>query len=158
LYVNFTCVRTNHLTSITILLTMNQSGEADLLIQIQAWSLGNTTEDAEEDVYLGTEDVEQWQSEDSRWSLNTILIISLGPLGVVLLVSYIIHWYQVSQKILNNKKLREMGELERQHPKASAMLSIRALERETGGTFKAMAVDRHDEYGIKMVKELRLSR
>ena len=123
-----------------------------------AWSLVNTTEDAEENVNLGSEDVEQWQPEDTRWSLNTILIISLGPLGVVLLVSYIVHWYQVSQKILNNKKLREMGEVERQHPKASAMLSIRALERETGGTFMNMAVDRHDEYGIKMVKDMRLAR
>ena len=123
-----------------------------------AWNLGKTTEDVEEDVYLGTEDVEQWQLEDSRWSLNTILIISLGPLGVVLLVSYIVHWYQVSQKILNSKKLREMGEVERQHPKASAMLSIRALERETGGTFKAMGRDRNDEYGIKMVKDMRLAR
>eukprot|EP00090_Calanus_glacialis_P027335 TRINITY_DN43054_c0_g1_i1.p1 TRINITY_DN43054_c0_g1~~TRINITY_DN43054_c0_g1_i1.p1 ORF type:complete len:138 (+),score=44.38 TRINITY_DN43054_c0_g1_i1:238-651(+) len=137
---------------------MNQTGEADLLIQIQAWSLGNTTEDVEEDVYLGTEVAKQLQSEDTQWSLNTILIISLGPLGVVLLVSYIVHWYQVSQKILNNKKLREMGEVERQHPKASAMLSIRALERETGGTFMNMAVDRHDEYGIKMVKDMRLAR
>ena len=136
---------------------MNQSGEADPLIQSKdfAWNLANTTGDVEEDVYLGTEDVEQWQLEETRWSLNTILIISLGPLGVVLLVSYIIHWYQVSQKILNNKKLREV---ERQHPKASAMLSIRALERETGGTFKAMAMDRHDEYGIKMVKDMRLAR
>ena len=136
---------------------MNWSGDADPLIQSKdfAWSLVNTTEDAEENVYLGSEDVEQWQPEDTRWSLNTILIISLGPLGVVLLVSYIVHWYQVSQKILNNKKLREV---ERQHPKASAMLSIRALERETGGTFKAMAMDRHDEYGIKMVKDMRLAR
>ena len=136
---------------------MNWSGDADPLIQSKdfAWSLVNTTEDAEENVYLGSEDVEQWQPEDTRWSLNTILIISLGPLGVVLLVSYIVHWYQVSQKILNNNKLREM---ERQHPKASAMLSIRALERETGGTFMNMAVDRHDEYGIKMVKDMRLAR
>ena len=73
---------------------MNQSGEADPLIQSKdfAWNLANTTGDVEEDVYLGTEDVEQWQLEETRWSLNTILIISLGPLGVVLLVSYIVHW------------------------------------------------------------------
>ena len=72
---------------------MNWSGDADPLIQSEdfTWNLGKTTEDVEEDVYLGTEDVEQWQLEDSRWSLNTILIISLGPLGVVLLVSYIVH-------------------------------------------------------------------
>ena len=46
-----------------------------------------------------------------------------------------------------------------QHPKASAMLSIRALERMTGETFiMDRAVDKHDEYGIKMTKDFRLAR
>ena len=76
-------------------------------------------------------------------------------------MSYIVHWYQVAQKVLANRRIREMKEEEvMQHPKASAMLSIRALERETGtgGTFMDMAVDKHDEYGIQMTKDFRLAR
>merc|ERR1712083_165134 len=140
---------------------MNYSeGGGDIIIKEDHsdWSVVNTTGD-EDVVYLGSETVVQAEPEDPRWSLNTILIISLGPLGVVLLVSYIVHWYQVAQKVLANRRIREMKEEEvMQHPKASAMLSIRALERETGGTFMDMAVDKHDEYGIQLTKDFRLAR
>ena len=137
---------------------MNYSEGEDIMIKEDSWSLLNTTDDDEGVIYLGSEGAKQAQPEDTRWSLNTILIISLGPLGVVLLVSYIVHWYQVAQKVVANKKMREQEEEVMQHPKASAMLSIRALERETGGTFLDMAVDKHDEYGIQMTKDMRLTR
>jgi len=137
---------------------MNYSEGEDFMIKEDSWSLLNTTDDDEGVIYLGSEAAKQAQQEDTRWSLNTILIISLGPLGVVLLVSYIVHWYQVAQKVVANKKMREQEEEVMQHPKASAMLSIRALERETGGTFLDMAVDKHDEYGIQMTKDMRLAR
>jgi len=137
---------------------MNYSEGEDIMIKEDSWSLLNTTDDDEGVIYLGSEAAKQAQQEDTRWSLNTILIISLGPLGVVLLVSYIVHWYQVAQKVVANKKMREQEEEVMQHPKASAMLSIRALERETGGTFLDMAVDKHDEYGIQMTKDMRLAR
>ena len=137
---------------------MNYSEGEDIMIKEDSWSLLNTTDDDEGVIYLGSEAAKQAQQEDTRWSLNTILIISLGPLGVVLLVSYIVHWYQVAQKVVTNKKMREQEEEVMQHPKASAMLSIRALERETGGTFLDMAVDKHDEYGIQMTKDMRLTR
>jgi len=137
---------------------MNYSEGEDIMIKEDSWSLLNTTDDDEGVIYLGSEAAKQAQPEDTRWSLNTILIISLGPLGVVLLVSYIVHWYQVAQKVVTNKKMREQEEEVMQHPKASAMLSIRALERETGGTFLDMAVDKHDEYGIQMTKDMRLAR
>ena len=108
------------------------------------WSVVNTTGD-EDVVYLGSETVVLEEPEDPRWSLNTILIISLGPLGVVLLVSYIVHWYQVAQKVLANKRIREMKEEEViQRPKV--MLSIRALERESVGTFMDIAEDKNNEY------------
>ena len=137
---------------------MNYSEGEDIMIKEDSWSLLNTTDDDEGVIYLGSEGGKQAQTGDTRWSLNTILIISLGPLGVVLLVSYIVHWYQVAQKVVTNKKMREQEEEVMQHPKASAMLSIRALERETGGTFLDMAVDKHDEYGIQMTKDVRLAR
>eukprot|EP00092_Neocalanus_flemingeri_P000462 GFUD01000492.1.p1 GENE.GFUD01000492.1~~GFUD01000492.1.p1 ORF type:complete len:132 (-),score=36.77 GFUD01000492.1:78-473(-) len=123
------------------------------------WSVPNTTEGGD-GVFLGTE--QRWGAATSAvdtklpgWSLNTILVISFGPLGVVLLVSYIVHWYQVVQKIQVNKKQRQQEIVERQHSKVSAMLSIRALERQTG-TFSDMAVDRHDEYGIEISRDIRL--
>merc|ERR1712212_857942 len=138
---------------------MNYSeGGGDIIIKEDNsdWSVVNTGD--EDVVYLGSETVVQAEPEDPRWSLNTILIISLGPLGVVLLVSYIVHWYQVAQKVVANKKMKAQEEEVMQHPKASAMLSIRALERETGGAFLDMAVDKHDEYGIQITKDLRLAR
>ena len=52
---------------------MNESGEADPLIQSKdlAWNLANTTGDVEEDFYLGTKDVEQWQLEETRCLYDT---------------------------------------------------------------------------------------
>ena len=139
---------------------MDDSEGSDIIIQTDNtnWDITSTVDDVEDVVHLGRQDVKQVELEGSRWSLNTILIICLGPLGVVLLVSYIVHWYQVAQKVIGNKKMREKKEKGMQHPKASAMLSIRALERETGGTFMDMAVDKHDEYGIQMSKDKRLAR
>eukprot|EP00092_Neocalanus_flemingeri_P012310 GFUD01013270.1.p1 GENE.GFUD01013270.1~~GFUD01013270.1.p1 ORF type:complete len:142 (-),score=36.27 GFUD01013270.1:17-442(-) len=141
---------------------MNLS-EDTLFTQDSAWSVPNTTEGGDGDVYLGTEEGRGAVTSlvdtphTHGWSLNAILVICLGPLGVVLLVSYIVHWYQVVQKIQVNKKLREKEVVERQHSKVSAMLSIRALERQTR-TFSDMAVDRHDEYGIEIIKDIRLIR
>ena len=122
-----------------------------------SWLLPNNSDAGE--IKLGNqEEVGRFvqDNEETRWSLNTILIISLGPLGVVLLVSYIVHWYQVAQKVVTNRKIRKYGDEDRKHPKASAMLSIRALERESAGTFTDMAVDIHDEYDINRSRDMRL--
>jgi len=138
----------------------------------QSWRVPNTTNTTDgggEGIYLG---YQEWGTESStgpspalniflretpEWSLNAILVICLGPLGIVLLISYIVHWYQVVQKIHVNKQMRMKELAERQHSKASAMLSIRALERQTG-TFTDMGMDRHDEYGINFTGDVRLGR
>ena len=121
--------------------TLKQSQSSDRSVT----NITNISEVGGEGVYLGA-------YETPWWNLNTILVICFGPLGVVLLVSYIVLWYQVVQKIQENKQLREKELLEKQHSKASALLSIRALERQTG-TFMDMAEDSHDEYGIELIKD-----
>jgi len=137
----------------------------NLSVQISAWSVPNST-DGGDGVFLGTlADTSTVadgnptivQTDTSGWSLKTILVIVLGPLGVVLLVSYIVHWYQVAQKIQINRNLRKAELGVGAHPKVSAMLSIRALERQTQtGTFMDMMVDPHDEYGIEITRDIRL--
>ena len=68
-------------------------------------------------------------SPDS-WNVNILLAIILGPLAVILLVSYIIHWYQVLQRVRKNREERRQELLETPHTKAATMLSIRTLENQ----------------------------
>jgi len=47
------------------------------------------------------------QIEEERWDLRYLWAICLGPLAVVLLISYIVHWYQVIQKIKKDNQLEK---------------------------------------------------
>ena len=95
------------------------------------------------------------QEEDV--SLDLLLVICLGPLAVVLLVSYVVHWYQVRllylytprpdltcprpqviQRVERNRhRLRRheggAGGGGAGHTKAAPMLSIRTLENQRSG-------------------------
>ena len=67
-------------------------------------------------------------------SLHLLLVIMFGPLALVFLVSYVIHWYQVIQRIQREKsdKAAMNGDLP-EHTKAARMLSIRTLENQRSG-------------------------
>ena len=79
---------------------------------------------------------------------TSILAVLLGCLAALLVVSYTVHWVQVTRLISRNRRERqERKEIERQHSK-SMMVSIRALERQTT-TFMDLGDDMKDEYGIR---------
>ena len=87
-------------------------------------------------------------AQNAEWGLGTsILVLLFGSFGIFLVISYIVHWVQVTKLIMVNRRAREEECLERQ-PSRSVMVSIRALERQTT-TFMDMGDDRRDEYGIK---------
>ena len=67
-------------------------------------------------------------------SLHLLLAIMFGPLALVFLVSYVIHWYQVIQRIQREKsdKAAMNGDLP-EHTRAARMLSIRTLENQRSG-------------------------
>ena len=73
---------------------------------VKDWLVPNVTgvEGSLDEIQLG--EVLSSPARVERWSLNTILAISLGPLGAVLVISYIVHWFQVAAKIRKNKKAR----------------------------------------------------
>ena len=78
----------------------------------------------------------------------TILTVLFGSFGVFLIVSYCVHWLQVTRLVMRNRKIKRLEEnIQRQQSK-SAMVSIRGLERQTT-TFMDMGDDMTDEYGIK---------
>merc|ERR1712106_1162614 len=80
------------------------------------------------------------------WSFGTQLLVGCsGTMGVLLVVSYLVHWMQVTNKIKMNKLGREMAE--RQQSKVSTVLSIRALERQTTNYIDNIPMDTTDEYG-----------
>ena len=90
--------------------------------------------------------------EEEDVSLDLLLVICLGPLAVVLLVSYVVHWYQVRLLYLhtsasNVSPPQVIQRVERNrhrhrrheggaggggagHTKAAPMLSIRTLENQ----------------------------
>ena len=72
--------------------------------------------------------------EAGPFSLHLLLAIMFGPLAVVFLVSYVIHWYQVIQRIQREKsdKAAMNGDLP-EHTSAARMLSIRTLENQRSG-------------------------
>ena len=45
--------------------------------------------------------------EEEKWDLNYLWAICLGPLAAVLLISYIVHWYQVIQKIKKDNQMKQ---------------------------------------------------
>ena len=67
-------------------------------------------------------------------SLHLLLAIMLGPLALVFLVSYVIHWYQVIQRIQRDKcDTAVLRESLPEHANAAKMLSIRTLENQKSG-------------------------
>ena len=76
-----------------------------------------------------------------------ILVMVLGSFGALLVISYLVHWIQVTKLVLRNQRQRLEESLPRQTSK-TAMVSIRGLERQTT-TFMDMGDDAKDEYGIK---------
>merc|ERR1711971_327487 len=74
------------------------------------------------------------EPEAGPLSLHLLLAIMFGPLALVFLVSYVIHWYQVIQRIQREKsdKAAMNGDLP-EHTSAARMLSIRTLENQRSG-------------------------
>ena len=64
-----------------------------------------------------------------------MLAICLGPLAVILLISYVIHWIQVLQRVRRNIKTRRLEMLELPHNKVSTMMTIQTLENERSGLY-----------------------
>lgn len=89
------------------------------------------------EVYLGHKNVsaEAEVLREDRWNINTMLAICLGPLAVVLLISYVIHWFQVVQRVKRNIKTRRLEMMEVPHNKVSTMMSIQTLENERSGLY-----------------------
>ena len=75
-----------------------------------------------------------------------ILVMVLGSFGALLVISYLVHWVQVTKLVLRNRRQRMEETLARQTSK-TAMMSIRGLERQTT-TFMDIGDDAKDEYGI----------
>ena len=74
---------------------------------IKGWQVPENTEDyLATEVYLGNNGTTLATGPETKWELNTMLAICLGPLALILLVSYIIHWIQVTLRIQRNIKIR----------------------------------------------------
>ena len=86
------------------------------------------------EVYLGNNGTTLATSEN-KWELNTMLAICLGPLALILLVSYIIHWIQVTLRIQRNIKSRRLEGLEEPHNKVHSVMTILTLQNERSGIF-----------------------
>ena len=98
----------------------------------------NNQNDINDFVHLGTEgsqlDVTTIAPEESseEQNLRNIILASiLGSLGAILLISYIIHWYQVIQRV---EKMHKKAPLEPQHTSAAKMLSIKTFENQRSET------------------------
>ena len=74
------------------------------------------------------------EAEAGPPSLHLLMAIMFGPLALVFLVSYVIHWYQVIQRIQREKNEKEAmnGDLP-EHTNAARMMSIRTLENQRSG-------------------------
>ena len=73
-------------------------------------------------------------SEPGPPSLHLLLAIMLGPLALVFLVSFVIHWYQVIQRIQRERTTKDaMNGNIPQHTPAARMMSIRTLENQRSG-------------------------
>ena len=86
--------------------------------------------------------------------LTSLLLAIFCPLAALLLVCYVRHWCQVVARLDRQQDQRDPTRLQiRPRPAAMAMLSIRQLEKETGGRFHDLAVDTHDEYGLEISRD-----
>ena len=87
------------------------------------------------EVYLGNNGTTLATDPENKWELNTMLAICLGPLALILLVSYIIHWIQVTLRIQRNIKSRRLEGLEEPHNKVHSVMTILTLQNERSGIF-----------------------
>ena len=88
------------------------------------------------EVYLGNNGTALATDQETKWELNTMLAICLGPLALILLVSYIIHWIQVTIRIQRNIKSRRLEGVEVAHNKVSSVMTILTLQNERSGIFQ----------------------
>ena len=95
------------------------------------------------EVYLGNNGTALATDQETKWELNTMLAICLGPLALILLVSYIIHWIQVTIRIQRNIKARMLEGLEVPHNKVCSVMTILTLQNERSGIFHE-DVDKED--------------
>ena len=105
---------------------------------IKGWQVPDQAENyLATEVYLGNNGTTLATSGDpeNKWELNTMLAICLGPLALILLVSYIIHWIQVTLTIQRNIKSRRLEALEEPHNKVSSVMTILTLQNERSGIF-----------------------
>ena len=103
---------------------------------IKGWQVPEHTEDyLATEVYLGNNGTNLATDPETKWELNTMLAICLGPLALILLVSYIIHWIQVTLRIQRNIKSRRLESLELPHNKVSNVMTILTLQNERSGIF-----------------------
>ena len=97
--------------------------------------LGRSGDTIATEVYLGNGTTRAEELREDRWNINTMLAICLGPLAVILLISYVIHWIQVLQRVRRNIKTRRLEMLELPHNKVSTMMTIQTLENERSGLY-----------------------
>ena len=105
---------------------------------IEGWQVPDHVEDyLATEVYIGNNGTTMATSTDpeNKWELNTMLAICLGPLALILLVSYIIHWIQVTLRIQRNNKSRRLEGVEVPHNKVSSVMTILTLQNERSGIF-----------------------
>ena len=92
-------------------------------------------EDLATEVHLGYNGTTMATNSENKWELNTMLAICLGPLALILLVSYIIHWIQVTIRIQRNIRSRRLESLELPQNKVTSVMTILTLQNERSGIF-----------------------
>ena len=103
---------------------------------IKGWRVReHSEEDLATEVHLGYNGTTMATNSENKWELNTMLAICLGPLALILLVSYIIHWIQVTLRIQRNIKSRRLEGEEVAHNKVSSVMTILTLQNERSGIF-----------------------
>ena len=103
---------------------------------IKGWQVPHHAEEyLATQVYLGNNGTALATDPETKWELSTMLAICLGPMALILLVSYIIHWIQVTIRIQRNIKSRRLEGLELPHNKVSSVMTILTLQNERSGIF-----------------------
>ena len=103
---------------------------------IKGWQVPDRAKDyLATEVHLGNNGTTLATDPENKWDLNTMLAICLGPLALILLVSYIVHWIQVTIRIQRNVKSRRLEGLELPHNKVSTVMTILTLQNERSGIF-----------------------
>ena len=111
---------------------MNTSDTTD----VEGWELPEPLNETQAtEVHLGNNGTILATNPENKWDLNTMLAICLGPLALILLVSYIIHWIQVTIRIQRNIKSRRLEGLELPHNKVTSVMTILTLQNERSGIF-----------------------